>query len=55
MSNENVPNGNPPVEKGSEEKIDRRTVASRIGAFLAYTAPALVALATAKDASASSP
>jgi hypothetical protein len=49
MSNENVPNGNPPVEKETE-KIDRRTVASRIGRFLAYTAPALLVLATAKDA-----
>jgi hypothetical protein len=53
MSNENVPNGNPPVENETGEKIDRRTVASRIGVFLAYTAPALVALATAKSASGS--
>ena len=53
MSNENVPNGNPPVEKETDEKIDRRAVASRIGVFLAYTAPALLALATAKDGSAS--
>jgi hypothetical protein len=52
MSNENLPKGNPPVEKETDEKIDRRTVARRIGVFLAYTAPALVALATAKDASA---
>ena len=53
MSNENVPNGNPPVEKETDEKIDRRAVAGRIGRFLAYTAPALLALATAKDACAS--
>jgi hypothetical protein len=53
MSNENVPNGNPPVEKETEEKIDRRTVASRIGRFVAYTAPALLALTTAKSGSAS--
>ena len=53
MSNENVPNGNPPVEKETDEKIDRRAVASRIGRFLAYTAPALLALATAKSAGAS--
>jgi len=51
VSNENVPSGNPSVEKEIEEKIDRRAVAGRIGVFLAYTAPALVALATAKDAS----
>jgi hypothetical protein len=53
MSNENVPNGNPPVEKEAEEKIDRRAVAGRIGRFLAYTAPAMIALATAKDGNAS--
>ena len=50
MSNENVPSGNPPVEKVTDEKIDRRAVAGRIGVFLAYTAPALIALTTAKDA-----
>ena len=50
MSNENVPKGTPPVEEATEEKIDRRTVAGRIGRFLAYTAPAVIALATAKDA-----
>jgi hypothetical protein len=50
MSNENVPSGNAPVEKETDEKIDRRAVASRIGVFLAYTAPALIALTTAKDA-----
>jgi hypothetical protein len=52
MSNENMPKGNPPVEKETEEKIDRRTVASRIGRFLAYTAPAMIALTTAKSANA---
>jgi hypothetical protein len=52
MSNENVPNGNPPVEKETDGKIDRRTVARRVGVFLAYTAPALLALATAKNAAA---
>ena len=53
MSNENAPNGNPPVEKETDEKIDRRAVASRIGVFLAYTAPALLALVTARNASSS--
>jgi hypothetical protein len=51
MSSENVPNGNLPAEKETEEKIDRRAVASRVGRFLAYTSPALLALVTAKDAS----
>jgi hypothetical protein len=50
VSNENVPNGNPPVEKEADDKIDRRAVASRVGVFLAYTAPALLALTTARDA-----
>jgi hypothetical protein len=53
MPNETVPNGNRPDAKATDEKIDRRAVASRIGVFLAYTAPALLALATAKDGSAS--
>jgi hypothetical protein len=53
MSNENVPNGNPSVDQETDEKIDRRAVAGRIGRFLAYTAPALLALATAKSATAS--
>jgi hypothetical protein len=35
-----------------EEKLDRRDITRRMGKFLAYTAPALIALATAKDASA---
>jgi hypothetical protein len=33
-----------------EEKLDRRDLARRMGKFVAYTAPALIALATAKDA-----
>jgi hypothetical protein len=52
MSNENVPNTNLQDEEEVVEKIDRRTMAGRVGRFLAYTAPALIALATAKDAGA---
>ena len=52
MTNENLPDENA-TEKQTDEQIDRRTVAVRAGKFLAYTAPALVALITAKDASAS--
>jgi len=48
------PNKNRPLENTSEnmpdEKVDRRTAAGRLGKFLAYTAPALIALTTAKDA-----
>jgi hypothetical protein len=50
MVDENIPMENPPVEEESGEKIDRRTMAGRVGRFLAYTAPAVIALATAKDA-----
>lgn len=51
-----MPNENPneiAAEKDTSEQIDRRTMVGRTGRFLAYTAPALVALITAKDASAS--
>ena len=37
----------------NDEKIDRRAVGTRIGRFLAYTAPALIALTTAAHANAS--
>ena len=54
MSNEdsakkNLPDRND-AESGVEEKIDRREVVSRAKKFLAYTAPAMIALITAKDA-----
>jgi hypothetical protein len=49
MPQENQPNENA-APKDSEEKLHRREVAGRVGKFLAYTAPALIALATAKDA-----
>lgn len=39
--------------KDTSEQIDRRTMVGRAGKFLVYTAPALIALITAKDASAS--
>jgi len=35
-----------------EEKVGRRDLGRRMGKFLAYTAPALIALATAKEAGA---
>jgi len=35
-----------------DEKLDRRDLARRLGKFVAYTAPALIALATAKDGAA---
>jgi hypothetical protein len=57
MSNENTPSGNPAPGKGTEkdsgEKVDRRTLGTRVGRFLAYTAPALIALTTAQQAHAS--
>jgi hypothetical protein len=34
----------------ADEQLDRRTVAKRLGKFVAYTAPALLALSTAKQA-----
>ena len=49
MQNENLPNENT-AQNESEEKLGRREIAGRMGKFLAYTAPALIALATAKDA-----
>lgn len=55
-----MPEDNPVHEKKpidlkpeqSEERVDRREVAKRLGKLLTYTAPALIALSTAKDASA---
>jgi hypothetical protein len=35
-----------------DSKLDRRDLARRMGKFFAYTAPAPIALATAKDAGA---
>ena len=48
MDYENVLNQ--PASKDNEEKLHRREVALKLGKFVAYTAPALIALATAKDA-----
>jgi len=57
MSNEYMPSGNPAsknaAEKDDSEKIDRRTLGNRVGRFLKYTAPALIALTTAQQAHAS--
>jgi hypothetical protein len=57
MSTEKAPNGNLPIENAtanvSDEKIDRRTAGARVGRFLAYTAPAVIALTTAAHANAS--
>jgi hypothetical protein len=50
--NENTPNQNA-AEKDNTEKIDRRTLGTRVGRFLKYTAPALIALTTAQQAHAS--
>jgi hypothetical protein len=47
MQEEKLPNDNTTPE---EEKLDRREITRRMGKFLTYTAPALIALATAKDA-----
>jgi len=47
------PNKNLPIQNDKNvpaEKIGRRAAAGRMGKFLAYTAPALIALTTAKDA-----
>lgn len=49
MENEKLPDDQTP-RSDAEQKIDRREVTGRMGRFLAYTAPALIALATAKDA-----
>jgi hypothetical protein len=49
MPKENLPDENTP-QSDSEDKPNRREIAGRVGEFLAYTAPALIALATAKDA-----
>jgi len=49
MSNQNLPNEN--ADEKTEEQVDRRTVVGRAGKFLAYTAPALIALITAKHRS----
>jgi len=47
MENEKSPDAN--VEQTEKaEKLHRREVAGRMGKFLAYTAPALIALSTAK-------
>lgn len=53
MPNENLPEPGASEEQNVQEDINRRTVAIRAGKFLAYTAPALIALMTAKDAAAS--
>jgi hypothetical protein len=55
-----MPNENPLNESDSPKStagepadgLNRREVAKRAGKFLAYTAPALIALITAKDAGA---
>ena len=57
MSNENAPNVNPAANANASEddseKIDRRTLGARVGRFVKYTAPALIALTTAQQAHAS--
>jgi hypothetical protein len=53
MSDEN-PNEKQSVEKttkAKEGKVDRRRAARRLGKILTYTAPALIALSTGKNAS----
>jgi hypothetical protein len=50
MSNEQKPNAQAP---STEEKIDRRTLGSRVGRFIKYTAPAVLVLTTAQQAHAS--
>jgi hypothetical protein len=42
------------VEEQTAGTIDRRSAARKAGKFLAYTAPVLIALITAKDANATS-
>ena len=39
-------------ELHSDERVDRRSAAKKAGKFLTYTAPALIALITAKNANA---
>jgi hypothetical protein len=46
MEDTRLPRENTPPE---DEKLDRRDLARRMGKFVVYTAPALIALATAKD------
>jgi hypothetical protein len=53
MSNEKkVSNGNSApgnsAEKDTSKKIDRRTLGTRVGRLVKYTAPALVVMMTAK-------
>jgi hypothetical protein len=58
MPNENLPNQSDSPKSTAAETTDglnRREVAKRAGKFLAYTAPALIALVTAKDAGAYAP
>jgi hypothetical protein len=53
MEHQNLPNQGASQDDSqgdSLEKVHRREVAVRMGKFFAYTAPALIALATAKDA-----
>jgi hypothetical protein len=56
VSNKNLSNEKQPVENDatpvSADKVDRRTAARRIAKVLTYTAPALIALSTARNASA---
>jgi len=49
MENEKLSNEGA-SQDDSQNKLHRREVAVRMGKFFAYTAPALIALATAKDA-----
>jgi hypothetical protein len=46
MEEEKLPNEN--AGQNDEEKLHRREMAGRMGKFLAYTAPALIALSSAK-------
>jgi hypothetical protein len=52
MSNEKLSNGNSApgnaAGKDASKKIDRRTLGTRVGRFVKYTAPALIVLITAK-------
>ena len=52
MPDDNLPSESP-TAKENDEPIDRRTAAARAGKFVTYTAPALLALLTAKDVAAS--
>jgi hypothetical protein len=53
MSIENVPSENESTASEDADGLNRREIARKAGKFLAYTAPALIALITAKNASAS--